>query len=94
LLLRAIAKIRDEKGFRIVHIIGARGYERIVQEELFQPHEYYLAVKVYYEDRLEDEPAIDRLKENCWRRFGIELPSYEDYKANPDDPQWTDDEKP
>jgi hypothetical protein len=95
LLLRAIRGIRDEQGFRLVHILGERGYERIVQEELFgSPKEYFLAVKNYYEDRRDDETAVERLKKNCWRRYGVEIPSYEEYLETPDHPQWSDDERP
>ena len=93
IILDLIRSIRDEDGFRSVHILKVGGKERIVQEELFtSAKEYHVVIAEYYQARREGEEIIQHLNKNCYYRYGIEVPAYEDYLQNPDDPKWHMDE--
>jgi hypothetical protein len=90
---RLVASIRDEEGYRSVHILRIGKQDKIIQEELFtSAKEYHVVIAEYYRSRQADEKIVNHLKKNCYYRYGVEVHSYEVYVANPDDPLWSMDE--
>jgi hypothetical protein len=77
-----IQHIKDEQGHRIVYSLARRDemgrVEHLyVNEELFDVNDYREVVVDYYVSISQDHAAARHLRTNCYRRYGIEIETYE-----------------
>jgi hypothetical protein len=91
---KLIGKITDEHGHRIFHSLklpDAQGvlHLEFVNEQLLDADGYRAVLDEYYPRISGEMDNVDTLRENCFRRYGVRLPTFEEWRE--EQRRWADD---